>query len=335
MNKRIETFDFMRGIAIILVVLYHIILRIQEKLALPGFLADVIVLCDYIQMPVFFFISGFFSRKEAEITKSEYGKHVKRKVNRLLLPYISSCILVALIDFLLVRFAPNTLSTNFTFHSWLANFLRGSGEYVNQYWYLYILFIISLIYPLVSKLYINVNKLLLVVTSFVLSITFINFESFYFVSYIKVIYYFVFFYLGTTFEIDIKYAKRNISYAFLLLLVFYIIRLYFGSPYTHAPLGVLISVIGVYSLFMVSDFILKRYNEKKITAIGFNSMSIYLFHTPFFVVPSILLLSKMHMSAYFILVISFLISISGPVFISGIILKKSKLFNRLFMGNRI
>jgi peptidoglycan/LPS O-acetylase OafA/YrhL len=44
MNKRIELFDFMRGIAIILVVLYHIILRIQEKLGLPGFLSEVITI---------------------------------------------------------------------------------------------------------------------------------------------------------------------------------------------------------------------------------------------------------------------------------------------------
>jgi fucose 4-O-acetylase-like acetyltransferase len=335
MNKRIELFDFMRGIAIILVVLYHIILRIQEKLGLPGFLSEVITICDYIQMPIFFFISGFFSRKEIEVTKAEYGRYFKRKVNRLLLPYISSCCLIALFDLLLVTYYPNVLSTNFTFHSWFANFLRGSGEYVNQYWYLYILFVISMIFPLLKKVYSKLNKSLTLIILFIISTALISLESFYFVSYIKVAYYFVFFYLGSIFEVNVQYMRRNIYWTLFLILAFFVSNIFFNSLYIKTSIGVLISISGIYLLFLVSGFILKNINESKITTIGVKSMSIYLFHTPFFVVPTILILSKLHISVYIIMFVSFLISVTGPVFISDFAFKKSKLFNRLFMGNRI
>lgn len=235
--------DALKGVAIFLVVLGHSIILYPINLHNNN-------ICDYIfrwlssvHMPLFFTISGFcFSYR------GKYKPYIIKKVKRLIIPYII---------FNFIDIVPRYLLPN------LVNRPRGIGESVKQiifhggeYWFLYTLFIIFTIYPLIygfikNNVYKGIAALVIILTLHYalppISIFKIS----------TVIYYLFFFTIGVIiksfigtdiFQIKFNKLRASIIVVFSLLIWCFLIQL----DVSH--LNILTAVVGILTLFICMQY---------------------------------------------------------------------------------
>ncbi len=118
MKQRYLQFDLLKGVAILLVILGHIFYHCGTSPYLKTILWNLLV---SVHMPLFIFISGYFSAKALDLSSAGVLKYWQNKALRLLLPLL---------------FLP-------TLMHWIT---RGFGlhlpleEYLGRYWFTYVLF---------------------------------------------------------------------------------------------------------------------------------------------------------------------------------------------------
>lgn len=130
--------DALKGIAIFLVVLGHSIIEYPIDLHQNAVCNFIFRWLSGVHMPLFFLISGFcFSYR------GEYKPFIFKKIKRILIPYLA---------FNLIDMFPRFLFPD------LVNRSRGIGDSIQrilleggEYWFLYVLFLIFLIYPLLDR----------------------------------------------------------------------------------------------------------------------------------------------------------------------------------------
>lgn len=133
-----DQIDALKGIAIFLVVLGHSIILYPIDLHQNSVCDFIFRWLSSVHMPLFFMISGFcFSYN------GEYKPFIWKKIKRLLIPYFV---------FNAADVVPRYLFPG------LVNRSRGISESIHkiifdggEYWFLYVLFIIFLIYPLINR----------------------------------------------------------------------------------------------------------------------------------------------------------------------------------------
>lgn len=269
MKERYKELDLMKGIAIILVFLYHSLQLGRSNFINLNNLTEIIFInAYYFMMPLFFIISGFLSnsKKECNLKKYYIGK-----LKRLFIPYL----FINFIDFI-----PRTLFPN------LVNSKFGGIKEVLFYgtkitWFVYTLFIIFMIFPLIEKFIIKKDKYYI----FGIFILFIN-------------------YLGFTAKIEL-FAINTVVYYFIYFYLGYIIRPFYKEKihdgvFTSNKFFVILSVIflGFFYKFLLVNFftkilfvlmsilfylnITKRIKEnseiyKLLKFFGVNSLTFYLF----------------------------------------------------------
>lgn len=150
MKKRYIEIDTLKGFAIFLVVFGHSIIffpiNIKEIYPWCGYLYNFIYL---FHMPLFFFISGFcFSYHQ------DYSVFMKKKNKRILIPYCLFCALDAMGRLVLSGYVNRPLDAE--------NIVFRFFFYGGEYWFLYVLFEIFLIYPLIYSLYGKKRNMILV-----------------------------------------------------------------------------------------------------------------------------------------------------------------------------
>lgn len=134
---RIKEIDILRGIAICLMILGHSII------VYPVNLEDVSwcrLLKDYIytfHMELFFLLAGFVYHR------TEFKRYIGNKTKRILIPYM----FFGLITIVFKAFGGNLVNGNSSVKDGTISFLFNGGNY----WFLYTLFIIYLIFPAVEK----------------------------------------------------------------------------------------------------------------------------------------------------------------------------------------
>ncbi len=95
MKKRIDFIDVAKGIAIILVVIGHLPRDIMRE---NNILINFIYQWIYIfHMPLFFFLSGYLTKKYINKNKSKY---ITNKVKKMLIPWIFYNIIIYLIMYI-------------------------------------------------------------------------------------------------------------------------------------------------------------------------------------------------------------------------------------------
>lgn len=133
MTSRIEHYDMMKGIAIICVVIGHI------TMFSFGFKeSDVVRFIGIFQMPIFFYISGYFFYKPID-RSLPYVKRMFKKVLSLIMPYV-------LFVFLWTTIRNEDFS----------KMLLGGG---GQYWFLYTLLLLTIIFGIVEYVITRVIKI--------------------------------------------------------------------------------------------------------------------------------------------------------------------------------
>src|SRR5215207_4345054 len=86
-KKRLEWVDYLRGIAIVLVVYRHALLGIERsQVAVPQFLNEANMIFYSFRMPLFFLLSGIFISRS--LAKRSFRQLAGIKFEKLLYPYL-------------------------------------------------------------------------------------------------------------------------------------------------------------------------------------------------------------------------------------------------------
>ena len=155
-KNRINWIDFGKGFTIFLVLLGHVFLGLYESGKFPSYDKVLITITSQVyifHIPVFFALSGFFF-KPVEDIKSFKNFALKRTVV-LGLPYI----FYSIIHFILQKAAGSSVRVPTTIHNLIDIYKTPLGVS----WYLYTLWIISMVYGLLS-VYIKRKEILFIIS---------------------------------------------------------------------------------------------------------------------------------------------------------------------------
>lgn len=320
-----KEFDYLKGIAIILVILGH-------SFSFRGF--DLLdkekyFSCYYIfntiysfHMPLFFIIAGFFSNKKYEI-ESFYTS----KIKRLLVPYIFINIVDCIPRHLFSNFVNNNSNslTRIIFYSGVAT------------WFIYTLFMMFLIYPFLEKYVFKKDKyylfLIFLIIANILNFNVLNVNIF---TLNKILFYLIYFYSGyilKNYYIELKENKIfNNVYLIIILVIFFIL---FGFKYSENKLSeIFYPFIGFFLTLKLSIFLDKYGNFKFLVFSGKNSLIFYLLEPFFAVIYRVILVRIIDLKYYYIIIILFFVLKFISVYISAFVINKIKILSLLF-GNKI
>ncbi len=145
-KKRILTYDYLRGFAIILMVVGHSIIVYPVNInAIPW--CNVVYKWIYtFHMPLLFFVSGCVYKF------GDYKSYMSKKVNRILVPYI----FFGLIIDILHSMGSSLVNKQSDFHNILPNLFLGRSN-----WFLFTILMIFITFPFINKI-IKSNKGILV-----------------------------------------------------------------------------------------------------------------------------------------------------------------------------
>ncbi len=126
MKQRYLQFDLLKGVAILLVILGHIFYLTNAETYTKSILWNLLV---SVHMPLFIFISGYFSAKALDLSFSSVVSYWRNKASRLLLPLLFLPVLM------------HWLTQGFILElPWI--------EYMGRYWFTYVLFELFLVFYL-------------------------------------------------------------------------------------------------------------------------------------------------------------------------------------------
>lgn len=237
--------DTLKGVAIFCVLLCHSIILYPINLLENGFWKEVFKFFGSVPMPLFFMVSGYcFSYK------GNYKEFIVKKAYRLLLPYVF---------FGMVDVVPRQVLSAFVNRpSSVADSLKSMFLYGGQYWFLYTLFILFVIYPVIYVWQKNsmIKKIIVEMLLLVLALVETDVKIFCFDS---IIYYLFYFNTGAmlkcmdidVFQID--KLKRAIRIAVIGLLFVLWIGLSIFLPYTTIT-RLLMGIVGIIVFFLFTKY---------------------------------------------------------------------------------
>lgn len=136
-KKRLPEMDMLRGMAILMVLLYHSIIVFPVNLHEIQWCSALHTFLWVVQMPLFFMVSGFCY---TGLHGAGYGTYLRKKCSRILVPHIT----FSLLDILL-RIIPNPLVNEQM--EW-RDAIKDFAVYGGSDWFLWTLFVIAALFPL-------------------------------------------------------------------------------------------------------------------------------------------------------------------------------------------
>jgi fucose 4-O-acetylase-like acetyltransferase len=279
-KSRLAWVDYLRGIAIILVVYRHVLLGIQNSgLKLPSAYLDANIMFFSFRMPLFFILSGIFI--SGSLAKKSLGRIIYSKFELLFYPYLIWSVIQITIQLAASQY------TNA--HRELKDYLYILWQPVNidQFWYLPALFNTTVIY-LLTKSKLKLHGWMQIILGLVL----------YFLSpYCRKVSmmstwmeFYIFFAIGDTisawfFHERFQAFLRN-RYTFLILLPFFIATQYFylylwkASPGNDVNLGLFlpIALFGCLTMCALAYRLQSWDILRFLRVLGFHSLYIYAMH---------------------------------------------------------
>ncbi len=279
-KSRMAWVDYLRGIAIVLVVYRHVLLGLQNSGMAPptGFL-DANIMFFSFRMPLFFILSGIFIT--GSLAKKSLGRIIYSKFELLLYPYLIWSVIQITIQIAATHW------TNSQRHLIDYTFIFYQPKELDQFWYLPALFNSTLIY-LLTKTKLKLHGWMQIVLGLVL----------YFLSqYCRKITmmsdwmeFYIFFAIGDT--ISTFFFRENVQaflknrWTFLILLPFFIatqfyyLHLYNASPGNDVPLLLFLPIALFGCLTMCTlAYRLEAWNIMRfLRVLGFHSLYIYVMH---------------------------------------------------------
>ena len=320
--KRYKFVDIMKGIAILLVVLGHILgaFYSNRKLVLPLDYRLLYITIYSFHMPVFFIIGGLFADRWIE---RGFKTAVAEKIRRLAVPYFFFGFLMAIVK---------------EFGGKYANTLGGLKAYMNSlivpfnlFWFIYILFFFFISYYIFLHCGIGHNAKL---CFWVLSVILFFAHPFLPKIWIfRTFSRFLVFFSSGTYMLHIlenykgAFDKKGsvIIFMFVIALVgydyFYILKKY---QYVNILFGIT-GFLGFFSIYIASKLIEKKANYSSLILWGKQSMQVYCLHP--FIIGFLRILLNKYMKIEYLYPISFVLALLTIV-ICHLLIKKVDTENR-------
>ena len=340
-ERRDQSLDWIKGLAIILVVMGH---ACTPALCEKSVVANVLYfLINSINMPIFFYISGLIYGKKK--TNSTVSNVLYRKFKSLIVPYWAYTIFVWLSIFVGAKLPVlGSLLSKAGYSVNLADLFRGlvfpEWNVDKHLWFIYQLFWIFVIRAFVNH-YLrdeNIRKLVDCCTVLIALIIYVlQIRPIYTIS--SVLRYLVFFMMG---EYSIcKKAKKSHLVLFVIFEIIYAVQ-YFNKceilyleNFTRLCVGY--TSIALFMLLRSCIYPAVKKKSKTIVYLGVNSFWIYLVHQPFAVSGAVFVLSKVLIkeggsNSYQAIIIIVVATIIGVV--TGCIAIKIKGYYKHMFGRR-
>lgn len=319
--------DYTKVFACILVVLGHLLQGLNKaNIQWNNNLYDYINTFIYIfHMPLFMCLSGYLYKKYTKIKDwKEYFIFIKKKLINLGIPYIIFYLAYVLINIM--------FSNSVNSQKGIQDILNILTNPIAPYWFLYALFLIFLIIPLLERIFKNNTNIVLGVTIFLHCIRLFFYTNIYCIDI--VIEYLVYFYIGAFLANKIKenYSIKNtiiitISFVILSLLYCFTLEKHIINNKIMILFKFLLASMGIIASIQVFKNLTKYIEKSKIlNVISKNTFPIYLMHTIFSAGIRIILLKIGVNNFYLHFVCGFIIGIIGPIIV-GKILEKTKYGN--------
>ena len=334
-KKRDNFVDALKGFAILLVVMGHLDARHGKSL-----FPVLITLRDIIytfHMPLFMIISGYLFAKTSDINSEnfKYGRFIYQKAKRLLLPYISISILILVAKFITTPYY--SLTTPLSRHALVNLIVNPRLSYATLLWYIYTLFLIFTITPLLLRKARFSLVLILACLFF-----FCRLPSLFCIDYVGR--YLIFFLLGFGFFPGENGFKLNVEVGFIASIAIFLSLLFIKTStnmvFSNIVLKLLLAIAGSSSSMFLILVVGKYY--KGIFAVlcemGIASASIYLLHTLSMGFTKIVLDNFMSKNISTFLIGALLVIISGiifPILLNKYFFKRYSKISLLVLGNKV
>lgn len=345
-NKKYGIIDYLKGIAIIMVVFHHSVCALQQEGPLVEFAALVL---NRIHVCLFFAISGFlYASKERNYSREGVLNFLGNKALQLLVPYYFFTVLFSL----MVKCLSIVIQTNTvmgleakSFLAILVDPLYYNDVYFSSLWYVYVLFFFFVVNWFVSQekishYFIGVLMLLhILVNSF-----FGNYMNEILMLFsANLIFFFVGRYVWNYQDrVNAIIHKWNIQVFSAIILLCIICRIYFidikllvNNFYYRALVIQIENVLLTLSAFCIftrlAEVLMSRH-IKWVRILGEKSYSIYLLHNPWIVTTIALICSKISIEYHIGIVLILIVSIVGSVLLENLITMVSKPMATLILG---
>ncbi len=270
-NNIFEWIFLAKGIGILLVVIGH-----YYSNTAPAYWNGVVDIIYKFHMPLFFILSGLLFNP----TKYSYHQLILNKLKRLLYPFVSIALIFFLIKYSAAHFVD--LDHPVSWSSIVNLALNPVHSYMPLLWFVYTLFFMFLIYPLLLKIFRN-NILIISILIIINSL-----GSFGLQGMNLVILYSPFFLVGIIMRENPNFQLTiNKPVTLLVLPMFFFSLFYFFHSNETTPYVIrfLLGVSGSFVIIGLSKWIAKqnqfRLPKFTLAKIGIFSMSIYFFHPLF------------------------------------------------------
>lgn len=278
MTKHIEAIDILKGITIVLVVLGHAVQGVvsSQSLTINTEYNSIFILKQIIygfHMPLFFIISGIFINSW---TKKFFKDAISQKVLRLIVPYFIWSFITGLAMQLASNYTNNGLGIKDVLLSPIIPF--------SQYWFLYVLFFIHIVYYLLMNINFINGKNFFLLISIVMYVLNPFIENVWILD--NLCRYMIFFAIGSYILdfVNLKQFKcsRIIfpGILFIFINIIYIKVLYINNNFLEYYYWFITSIIGSYFCFLLSYYIANKMCKIKkfLSFFGEKSMEIYCSH---------------------------------------------------------
>jgi len=273
-KKRMAWVDYLRGIAILLVVYRHVLIGLQRSdVVVPSYLVNANMIFFSFRMPLFFILSGIFIG--GSIAKRPFRKLLYIKFENLLYPYLVWSFIQVTLQIFLSKYT----NSNRSFQDYLLILYQPRG--LDQFWYLPALFNTTVIYLLIkTKLkpstwaQLALGTILYLLAPYCQKVSMMSdWMEFY-----------IFFALGDA--ISNAFLKER-TFRFLqdyrtliaVIPVFVVTQAYYLSrPAVNQAEFLIIALIGCFSMFVLA-FRMQSWNFLPfLRVLGFHSLFIYVMH---------------------------------------------------------
>ena len=286
-------------------------------------------------MPLFFMLSGFLYVPE----KYTYLQLIKNKIRRLGYPYLSIALIFLFIKFCIEMFFELQFPVNIKSITFL--FIDPVNSYVPLLWFIYALFFIFLIYPI---MYYSLFKSNLIV---LLAVIIINLKFLKYIppgiakSFVNMSFFIVGRMIRDRLSFIEKYNKNmyNLIFIFVFLILF-LTAFYFKDLYPQIKyiFNLILGVSGSLLIVNLSILLENRLSflGNILSSVGFYSMGIYLLHTLF--VSSIRLIYYQKVGLYlnlpFILIalVAITFGVLLPLILEKYVLRKYPFSRKYILG---
>lgn len=327
--NRKKYLDIAKGIGILLVVLGH---SFPDENTVNGIsIAFFDVLKEIIysfHMPLFFFVSGYLTKR---LIGKWDGKQMRRKAERLLIPYISMSLLYIPLRIYFSVMASSSYEIKDVWKIIIGISPNGGA------WFLYVLFWASIF----TIVFVNDKNIkVIMIISFIVSL--LTRGNVFFVEYSALRYFCFnyFFFIAGVFAnirlIDFEDILKRVKT--FPCIIFFAILFYVYYCQKVSILSSILAILGMLVTLRVS----KKLEEcasadsisSKLMRLGLDSMYIYIIHGPIQVVIRYIFWSKLQINYYICVLLMFICGLGGSILIEYFLIKKVKLLDWALSGKK-